>query len=126
MRRLLPFMFAAGMCFANTYVARAQNDAIRPNPAAVTFQHIWWISREAHDQAEVGGIGDVNGDGLMDFGVRLADSTKLYLGAREWHVVNPFQTRHVSEIRFDAEMRPTLGDFWGTGKDAIAFVSNAG
>ncbi|MBC8145528.1 MAG: VCBS repeat-containing protein [bacterium] len=119
-------LLVAGLLVSTGDWANAQSDTVRPNPNAVELQRMW-VRYGGNPEfrgtgAASAAIGDLNGDGLMDFAVSIRDSMGFFLGASPAPSMIPFQTKPDAEVNFTSYIRPALGDFWGSGKDAIAFM----
>jgi hypothetical protein len=101
----------------------AQGDTVTRNPACVQLRTIWKLEGKvagARIGSSIGGVGDVNGDGLADFAV-LSDvpwQWQVFYGDSVAISSTPAWT-------FDSatsEYPPVVGDFYGTGHKAVGFV----
>src|SRR5512133_742589 len=93
----------------------AQGDEIIPNPQGPAQLRPIWLQGGVNEQQGVGdgvgGIGDINGDSLEDFGVRQEGGGlwKIYLGARDSLSVVPIQQFRSSGTL----IHPVIGRFFG-------------
>lgn len=116
MRTVLPVM----VVIIQAVCAHAQPDTITANPKAVAFRQIWAIyGQHENDRvgSGIGGIPDINGDGINEFAV-LDESAgfKIYFGSKEPLTTTPAMVLDVYGPH------PIVGDFWGTGHPAVGGV----
>lgn len=98
-------------------------DTITANPKAVALRPIWAVYGQqvnARVGSGIGGIPDINGDGIDEFAV-------CFGGIGEWRVYYG-DTGSISKTPswvFDTTgavpQYPIVGDFWGTGHNAVGF-----
>jgi hypothetical protein len=126
-------LFGALLCMTLLLpgVARSQPvvQEITANPEAKPLRQIWTVYGNdtlggARVGLGIGGVGDVNSDGLMDFAVNwgAAGEWRIFYGSRDSISHTPAQVfKHYGTVPY----HPVVGDFWGTGHKAVGFPAGS-
>lgn len=98
-------------------------DTITANPKAVALRQVWVAyGQHSNDRvgSGIGGIPDINGDSINEFAVYDGSAGfKIYYGSKEPLTTTPAMVLKVGGTH------PIVGDFWGTGHNAVGGLRGA-
>ncbi|HVZ40491.1 MAG TPA: T9SS type A sorting domain-containing protein [Candidatus Kapabacteria bacterium] len=94
----------------------------RTNPGPAQLRQVWAVYGNESDYLGqgIGGIPDINGDGINEFAVKFPDGYHVFYGSKEPLSKTPAMVLPVGGSH------PITGDFWGTGHAAVGGLRGSG